>query len=105
MKQGWEARGGKQEWELTPVAKKIHLPATERDWCIGEIHWTAVKEVNTQLSCVEPGTVTKQRPLQRIGNAVVVRFPGGRTISKKVCQPLAMVIDCITSCLSNSVGD
>lgn len=38
VKPGWEARGGDQEWELMPVAKKIHLPATERGSCITAIH-------------------------------------------------------------------
>lgn len=38
MKPGWEARGGDQEWELMPIAKKIHLPATERGSYIAVIH-------------------------------------------------------------------
>jgi hypothetical protein len=35
------------------IAKKIHLLATERDWCIVETHCTAVREINAQLGCVE----------------------------------------------------
>lgn len=92
------------------IAKKIHLLATERDWCIVETHCTAVREINAQLGCVESWRSSDQvmpteKNRQWSGCEISWRENHLRYEPRKVHQHLAMVTDWMTLGLSNCVGD